>query len=77
MEHFHTTSLLGIGLEDYDSGMISAGALMQYLYDTQKSTMPHITNIQPYTTGCYMIVDTSPVCAPEPSGGYIPAPHNR
>lgn len=59
MEHFHTTSLLGIGLEDYDSGMISAGALMQYLYDTQKSTMPHITNIQPYTTGCYMIVDTS------------------
>ena len=28
MEHFHTTSLLGIGLEDYDSGMISAGALM-------------------------------------------------
>ena len=39
--------------------MISAGALMQYLYDTQKSTMPHITNIQPYTTGCYMIVDTS------------------
>lgn len=32
---------------------------MQYLYDTQKSTMPHITNIQPYTTGCYMIVDTS------------------
>ena len=59
MEHFHTTSLLGIGLDDYDSGMISAGALMQYLYDTQKSTMPHITNIQPYTTGCYMIVDTS------------------
>ena len=46
-------------MEDYDSGMISAGALMQYLYDTQKSTMPHITNIQPYTTGCYMIVDTS------------------
>ena len=36
MEHFHTTSLLGIGLEDYDSGMISAGALMQYLYDTPK-----------------------------------------
>ena len=59
MEHFHTTSLLGIGLDDYDSGMISTGALMQYLYDSQKSTMPHITNIQPYTTGCYMIVDTS------------------
>lgn len=59
LEHFHTSSLLGLGLADYDAGMISAGALMQYLYDTQKNTMPHITNIIPYTTGCYMIVDTS------------------
>ena len=35
--------------------MISAGALMQYLYDTRKYNAD-ITNIQPYTTGHYMIV---------------------
>ncbi len=39
--------------------MIAAGALMQYLYETQKSTMPHITSIHPYSTGRYMIIDTS------------------
>ena len=59
LEHFHIHSLEGLGLQEYETGMIAAGALMQYLYETQKSTMPHITSIHPYSTGRYMIIDTS------------------
>ena len=32
---------------------------MEYLYETQKNTLDHITTITPYTTGEYMIIDTS------------------
>ena len=32
---------------------------MQYLYDTQKNTCDLITSVQPYTSGEYMIVDSS------------------
>lgn len=59
LEHFHIHSLEGLGLQEYETGMIASGALMQYLYETQKSTMPHITSIHPYSTGRYMIIDTS------------------
>ncbi len=59
LDHFHIHSLEGLGLQDYETGIIAAGALMQYLYETQKSEMPHITSIHPYSTGRYMIIDTS------------------
>ena len=58
-EHFRTPSLRAIGLEDFDAGVISSGALLLYLYETQKNKLPHITNITPYLSGAYMIVDTS------------------
>ncbi len=58
-EHFHVDSLNGLGLEDYGTGIIAAGAVMQYLYETQKNTLDHITAIKPYSTGQYMIIDTS------------------
>lgn len=58
-EHFHVGSLSGLGLEDYDAGIIASGAVMEYLYETQKNTLAHITTITPYTTGEFMIIDTS------------------
>ena len=58
-EHFHVTSLAGLGLGDYDCGMISAGALLQYLLETQKNNLSHMTHITPYTTGKYMMLDSS------------------
>ena len=59
MEHFHVGALTGLGLEDYATGVIGAGAVMQYIYETQKSTLEHITTIVPYSTGQYMVIDTS------------------
>lgn len=58
-EHYHVNSLEGLGLNDYGTGVVAAGAVMQYLYETQKSTLDHITTISPYTTGQFMIIDTS------------------
>ena len=58
-EHFKVGSLEGLGLGDYDCGVIAAGAVLQYLYETQKSTLDHLTTIAPYATGNYMILDSS------------------
>lgn len=58
-EHFKVGALAGLGLEDYDNGVIAAGAVMEYMYETQKSSLSHITTITPYSTGQYMIIDTS------------------
>ena len=32
---------------------------MQYLYETQKNSLAHLTSIKPYETGRFMIIDTS------------------
>ena len=58
-EHFRVGSLKGLGLDDYDSGVIAAGAVLLYLYETQKSTLEHLTSIVPYSTGNFMVLDSS------------------
>ena len=59
LEHFHLEMLDGLGVKDYTVGIIAAGALLTYLYETQKSTMPHITTLMPYSSGKYMLIDSS------------------
>ncbi len=58
-EHFQVGALEGLGLGDYDSGVIAAGALFQYLMETQKSAMTHMTSITPYLTEKFMLIDSS------------------
>ncbi|MEF9941007.1 MAG: DNA mismatch repair protein MutS [Lachnospiraceae bacterium] len=58
-EHFHVTSLQGLGLADYDCGIIGAGALLQYLQETQKTSLAHLTKLTGYTTGKYMLLDSA------------------
>ena len=57
-EHFKVGSLEGLGLGGYESGAIAAGAVLQYLYETQKNTLNHLTAIVPYSTGSYMVLDS-------------------
>ncbi len=59
MKHFKVNTLIGLGLEDFPVGMIAAGALLQYLYDTQKTELSHITHVYPYLTNKYMLLDSS------------------
>ena len=58
-EHYRVGALDGLGLGDYDTGVIAAGAVMAYMYETQKNSLSHITSITPYSTGQYMVLDTS------------------
>ncbi len=59
MEHFNVNTLAGLGLEDFPSGLISAGATMQYLLETQKTQLAHITHITPYLASRFMLLDSS------------------
>ncbi|MCI8514810.1 MAG: DNA mismatch repair protein MutS [Lachnospiraceae bacterium] len=58
-EHFHVNQLNGLGALDFPYGITASGALLQYLYDTQKNSLVHITSLRSYQTGKYMILDTS------------------
>ncbi len=59
LNHFKVATLEGLGLKDYSIGTIAAGAVLQYLYETQKSDMSHISHLTPYETSKYMIIDSS------------------
>lgn len=59
MEHFHVKALEGLGIKDYPVGIIAAGGVMQYLLETQKNALSHITGITPYASNAYMILDSA------------------
>ncbi|MGN0278361.1 MAG: DNA mismatch repair protein MutS [Lachnospiraceae bacterium] len=59
LKHFHVTTLSGLGIEDFPTGLIAAGALLQYLYETQKTSLAHFTHLYPYLTSKYMLLDSS------------------
>ena len=58
-EHFHVNTLEGLGIQDYDSGVIAAGALFQYLNETQKTALSHMASIRPYSADKFMLIDSS------------------
>ena len=59
LRHFNVATLDGLGISDYKTAVVAAGALLNYLYETQKNSLPHLTRITPYATGRYMIIDSS------------------
>lgn len=59
MRQFKVNSLIGLGLEDFPVGTIAAGALLQYLFDTQKIGLEHITRVNSYLISKYMLLDSS------------------
>ncbi len=59
LRHFKVNTLIGLGIEDFPVGMIAAGALLQYLYETQKTELEHFRHIYPYLTSKYMLLDSS------------------
>ncbi len=60
LSHFKVSDLAGLGLKDYGYGTIAAGALLKYLYETQKTSLSHMSHLKLYSTGKYMIIDSSP-----------------
>ncbi len=55
--HFKVSSLNGLGLDGYSIGIIAAGAALEYLEETQKISLDHITKITPYVSDRYMLLD--------------------
>ena len=59
LSHFKVHNLDGLGLLDYNCGVVASGALLKYLYETQKNSLSNILEIHPYSIGKYMIIDSS------------------
>ena len=55
--HFKVSTLEGLGFKEYAIGTIAAGSIMQYLEETQKCSLAHISHLLPYHTGKYMLLD--------------------
>ena len=59
LEHFGTASLEGFGFEQLGLGVCSAGALLMYLRETQKTSLGHIVKLTPSSTGDRVVLDRS------------------
>ena len=57
LAQLQTQSLFGFGLEGHDAAVSAAGALVQYLRDTQKVDLAHIREISYRAGADYLIVD--------------------
>ena len=56
---FHVNSIEGLGLKDSPACVASCGALMQYLHETQMSSLSHINHIETYSVDSFMILDSA------------------
>lgn len=56
-EHFGTVSLEGFGCEDAGPSLGAAGAVIQYLKETQKTSLRHIIRIQKHQMGNRVLMD--------------------
>jgi len=57
LEQFGTQDLRGYGAEGLDAAIAAAGALLQYVQETQKARLPHLTGLRVETTGDALILD--------------------
>lgn len=60
-DHFRIGSLEGLGIADYPCGICAAGALLGYLFETQKTDLSHISTVRPYRTDNYMVLGSATV----------------
>ncbi len=54
---FKILDLQGMGIEQGELTLLSSGALLKYLQDTQKTDLSHIVRLTRYSTGDHMIID--------------------
>ncbi len=57
LEQFQTRTLAGFDIEENTPGVTAAGALLDYLRETQKSSLSHITRLEPYRRGTSLLID--------------------
>jgi DNA mismatch repair protein MutS len=57
--HFNIQSLKGFGLEGWPQGIVAAGAVMNYLRETQKTNLVHIKRLTRHDVGDFIVLDPS------------------
>ncbi len=56
-KHFGVTSLDGFGCGDLNSGICAAGAIIQYLNETQRTSLAHVERIEKFVDADYLLID--------------------
>lgn len=57
--HFQTQSLDGFGLKGWAAGIRAAGALLDFLLETQKQDPVQLTGLTTYSTEAFMVLDSA------------------
>ncbi len=57
LTHFNTKTLKGFGIDNLEQGIIAAGAIFNYLKDTQKANLSHIIKLSKYNPSDFMLLD--------------------
>lgn len=58
-DHFETITLEGFGCEDQPLAIKAAGAVLDFLIETQKRSLKHINRLSTYSTIDYMVLDAN------------------
>ena len=61
LRQFKVHSLEGIGLLEKDGATLALGAILTYLYETQKQNLMHISNVRYYDIGEHMSLDKATI----------------
>ena len=57
LKHFETNTLEGFDVEMDSPGVTAAGALLEYVQETQKASLGHIVRLEPYRRGSNLLID--------------------
>lgn len=57
LEQFQVRTLSGFDIDHDTPGVTAAGALLEYVRETQKSGLGHITRLEPYRRGASLLID--------------------
>jgi len=56
-DHFKTTTLEGFGFDGWDESISAAGAIIEYLRETQKTALGHISSLRKFDRTGHMVID--------------------
>jgi DNA mismatch repair protein MutS len=66
LKHFGTTTLEGFGIKEADDGLVpAAGAIIEYLNETQKTTLAHIASVKKTDRKNYLQIDQTSLASLE------------
>ncbi|HUS91252.1 MAG TPA: DNA mismatch repair protein MutS [Phycisphaerae bacterium] len=56
-EHFRTSTLRGFGFDGWDASVSAAGAIIEYLRETQKTALGHLRSLRRFDRTDHMLID--------------------